>query len=205
MATVVEPVEAAPWVVLMPSSVVQMNDDQFFKFCQFNRDLRIERTARGDILVMAPAGSESSRQNADLTMQLRVWAKQEGSGIVYDSSAGFKLPNGATRSPDASWILKSRLKRFSQQARQKFLPLCPDFVVELKSPTDRLSDLQAKMREYVNNGARLGWLINPETMQVLVYRPGSPVEVLDKPEGVAGGPEFPGFVLDLSEIWNPEL
>lgn len=204
MATAFETVETAPLVVFMPSAIVEMDDEQFFEFCQINRDLRIERTAEGNILVMAPAGSEASRQNAELVIQLGVWAKREGRG-VYDSSAGFRLPNGATRSPDASWILKARLKRFSRKVRQKFLPLCPDFVIELKSSTDRLSDLKAKLQEYVDNGARLGWLINPERRQVFVYRPRSPVEILDKPHSIAGDPELPGFVLDLREIWSPAL
>jgi Uma2 family endonuclease len=204
MATVLEPVETSPWVVKMPSSVVKMNDDQFFDFCQANGELRIERTADGDILIMSPAGWSSGRRNAIITARLVNWAERDGTGAVFDSSTCFRLPNGATRSPDAAWVLKSRLKRLSKAEQDKFLPLCPDFAIELKSPTDRLADLRNKMQEYVDNGARLGWLLNPEALQVLVYRPGTAVEVLDHPEAVSAGPELAGSVLQLKGIWEPE-
>ena len=204
MATLLESVETPALVVKMPSSVVEMNDDQFFDFCQVNRELRIERTADGDILIMSPTGSRSGSRNAKITMRLGIWAERNGTGVVFDCNTGFRLPNGATRSPDAGWILKSRLERFSIAEREKFLPLCPDFVIELKSPTDRLEELKNKLREYLDNGARLGWLLNPEARQVLVYRPARAVEVLDHLEAVSGDPELPGFVLDLKEIWDPE-
>jgi Uma2 family endonuclease len=132
------------------------------------------------------------------------WAERDGTGVVVDSSTGFRLPNGATRSPDAAWVLKSRLERFSIAEQEKFLPICPDFVIELKSPTDRLADLKNKLEEYVANGARLGWLLNPEVRQVLVYRPGRSLEVVDRAETFSADPELPGFVLDLSPIWDPE-
>jgi Uma2 family endonuclease len=204
MATVLESVETSPWVVKMPSSVAEMDDDQFFDFCQANPELRIERTAEGDILIMCPAGWMSGRRNAIITIRLGNWAEQNRTGVVVDSSTGFRLPNAAMRSPDAAWVLKSRLKRFSIAEQEKFLPLCPDFVIELKSPTERLADLKNKMQEYVENGARLGWLLNPEVPQVLVYRPTRAVEVLDHPETVSGDPELPGFVLNLKGIWEPE-
>ena len=137
-------------------------------------------------------------------MRLGIWADHDGTGVVVDSSTGFRLPNGATRSPDAAWVLKSRLERFSIAEQEKFLPLCPDFVIELKFPTDRVADLKIKLQEYVDNGARLGWLLNPEVRQMLVYRPGRAVEVLDHPEAVSADPELPGFVLDLRPIWDPE-
>jgi Uma2 family endonuclease len=181
-----------------------MNDDQFFDFCQANRELRIERTADGDILIMSPTGARSGRRNATITMRLGIWAERNGAGVVFDCNTGFRLPNGATRSPDAAWILKSRLERFSIAEQEKFLPLCPDFVIELKSPTDRLVDLKNKLQEYVKNGARLGWLLNPEVSQVLIYRPARAVDVLDHPEAVSADPELPGFVLDLKGIWDPE-
>jgi Uma2 family endonuclease len=204
MATLLESLETPALVVKMPSSVVEMNDDQFFDFCQANRELRIERTADGDILIMSPTGSRSGSRNAKITMRLGNWAERTGTGIVFDSSSGFRLPNGATRSPDAAWVLKSRLQPFSIAEREKFLPICPDFVIELKSPTDRLEELKNKLREYLDNGARLGWLLNPELRQVLVYRPAGAVELLDHPEAVSGDPELPGFVLELKEIWDPE-
>ena len=204
MVAVLESVESPPVVVKIPASVLTMNDDQFFEFCQVNRDLRIERSAEGDILIMSPAGWMSGRRNAIITARLINWAERDGAGVVVDSSTGFRLPNSATRSPDAAWVLKSRLKRFSIADQEKFLALCPDFVIELKSPTDRLADLKNKLEEYVANGARLGWLLNPEARQVLVYRPGRAVEVLDYAETVSADPELPGFVLDLKPIWDPE-
>ncbi|MBI3798530.1 MAG: Uma2 family endonuclease [Deltaproteobacteria bacterium] len=181
--------------------VVELTDDQFFEFCQINRDLRIERTARGELLIMPPTGWETSGDNAEITMQLRVWAKRDGTGTSTDSSGGFKLPNGATRSPDAAWITHSRLAALTAEQRKKFLPLCPDFALELRSPTDSLTALQAKMQEYLDNGARLGWLIDPEQRRVYVYRPQTPIEILENPETVSGDPVLPGFILDLREIW----
>jgi Uma2 family endonuclease len=204
VAAVLESVEIPPLVIKLPASILAMNDDQFFDFCQVNRELRIERSAEGDILIMSPAGWRSGRRNAIVTMRLGVWAERDGTGVVVDSSTGFRLPNGATRSLDAAWILKSKLERFSIAEQEKFLPLCPDFVIELKSPTDRLADLKNKLQEYVANGARLGWLLNPEVRLVLVFRPGRAVEILDHPEAVSADPELPGFVLDLKKIWDPE-
>ncbi|HMD98053.1 MAG TPA: Uma2 family endonuclease [Terriglobia bacterium] len=204
LAETVGTVETTPLVVKLPSSIVEMTDDQFFDFCQVNRDLRIERTAEGEIVIMLPAGFGSGCRNAIITEQLRAWAKRNGTGVAVDSSAGFKLPSGATRSPDAAWILKSRLKPLSIEEREKFLPLCPDFVVELRSPTDRLADLKRKLEEYIDNGARLGWLIDPPGRQVFIYRPARTVEVLDHPETVSGDPELAGFVLDLKGVLEPE-
>jgi len=204
MATVLDDVETLQLVVKMPPSVLEMNDDQFFDFCQVNELMRIERTAEGDILIMAPAGSESSQRELGFGVQLFNWAKVDGRGVAFGATAGFTLPNGAVRSPDAAWILKSKLKPFSRAERRKFLHLCPDFVIEIKSPTDRLSQLKNKMVEYIENGAQLGWLLDPDTRRVFVYRPGLAVEVLNHPEAVSGDPELPRFVLDLKEIWEPE-
>ncbi len=207
MATVFETVgtvETTPLVVKLPSSIVEMTDDQFFDFCQVNRDLRIERTAEGEIVIMLPAGFESGRRNAIITEQLRAWAKRNGTGVAVDSSAGFRLPNGATRGPDGAWILKSRLEPISLEEREKFLPLCPDFVIELRSPTDSLTDLKRKLVEYIDNGARLGWLLDPPGRQVFVYRPAAAVEALDHPATVSGDPELAGFVLDLKGVLEPE-
>lgn len=178
-----------------------MTEDEFFRFCQLNRDLRIERSAQGELIVMPPTVSETGNQNAEITMQLCQWAKKDGTGMTFDSSAGFTLPNGAVRSPDASWILKERFESLTKEERQKFAPICPDFVVELRSKTDNLNDVKAKMREYMENGARLGFLLDPKTKRVHVYRPGRRAEVLRDPETVSGEPLLPGFALDLREVW----
>lgn len=182
--------------------VVRLTDDQFFEFCQLNRDLRIERTAGGGITIMPPTGGDTSNRNAEITMQLRLWAKRDGTGVTFDSSGGFVLPNNAVLSPDASWVSRDRLAALTARQRTKFLPLCPDFVIELRSPTDSLSALRNKMREFIENGARLGWLIDPREQQVHVYRPESPVvELLHRPESVSAEPLLPGFSLEMAEIW----
>jgi len=188
-------------IVMHLRPVVEMTDDQFFEFCQINRDLRIECTAQGELLIMPPAGWETSERNSEIGMQLRLWAKRDGTGAVTDSSGGFKLPNGATRSPDAAWITRSRLTALTAEQRKKFLPLCPDFALELRSPTDSLMALQAKMQEYLDNGAQLGWLIDPIQRRVYVYRPQKPVEILENPDTISGDPVLPGFTLDLCPIW----
>lgn len=188
-------------VIIHLRPVVELTDDQFFEFCQLNRELRIERTAHGELSIMPLTGWETSEHNSEIGMQLRLWAKRDGTGVSSDSSGGFKLPNGATRSPDAAWITHARLATLSAEQKKKFLPLCPDFALELRSPTDSLSTLQAKMQEYIDNGARLGWLIDPEQRRVYVYRPEVPVEILENPETVSGDPVLPGFTLDLREIW----
>ncbi len=202
MKAVVEPVEFAPFVLRIRPAL-EMTDDQFFDFCQLNDDLRMERTAEGDILIMAPVGAEGSSGNADITMQLSVWAKKDRRGVAFDSSCGFRLPNNATRSPDAAWVSRPRLAGLSSDEKKKFLLLCPEFVIELRSPPDRLSGQKAKMEEYRENGALLGWLIDPIERQVHVCRQGHPVEQLDKPGSISADPELPGFVLDLAEIWEP--
>jgi Uma2 family endonuclease len=181
--------------------VLELTDDQFFELCQINRDLRIERTARGELVIMPPTGWKTGERNAEITLQLRTWAKQDGTGVVTDSSAGFKLPNGADRSPDAAWIRHERLVTLTPEQKEKFLPLCPDFVIELRSPTDSLTLLQSKMQEYLDNGAQLGWLIDPIQWRVYVYRPQLLVEILENPDTVSGDPVLPGFTLDLREIW----
>ena len=187
--------------VLHFQSVAKMDDERFFGFCQDNRDVRIEQNAKGEIIIMPPTGSETGDRNAEITTQLRNWAKKDKKGKTYDSSTGFKLPNGAKRSPDASWILKERLENFSAKQLQKFLPLCPDFVLELSSPTDSLKDLQEKMDEYIENGARLGWLLDSKNKRILIYRPNEEIELLKNPETISGAPVLEGFELDLREIW----
>ena len=193
------PTESIAVLLRLPPDL-HLTDDQFYEFCRLNRELRIERTAQGGLVIMAPAGGDSSDKNAEITMQLRLWAKRDGTGRTFDSSGGFLLPNGATRSPDASWVRNDRLAALTAEERAKFLPLCPDCVIELRSPTDGLSALQEKMREYMENGAQLGWLIDPLGSQVFVYRPGAPVECLEAPERVSGDPVLPGCRLELAEI-----
>jgi Uma2 family endonuclease len=179
-----------------------MTADQFFDFCQANSELRIERTAEGDMIIMPPAGTESGGRNLDLAVSFGIWARADGTGKGFDSSTGFTLPNGAVRSPDLAWIRLPRWQALSAEERVKFAPICPDFVVELRSPSDRPKDLQEKLEEYIANGAELGWLIDPIEREVHVYRPGQPVECLSDPTEVAGDPVLPGFVLKLAEIWG---
>ena len=150
---------------------------------------------------MPPTGWDTSDRNSELNFQLRFWAKKDKRGKVADSNGGFILPNGAVRSPDASWVLKSRLENFSKEELRKFLPLCPDFVVEITSPSDSLSDAQKKMLEYIENGARLGWLIHTKTKQVFIYRPNEEMKILQNPKIVSGEDVLIGFELDLTEIW----
>ena len=179
----------------------RLSDDEFFECCQLNRDLRMERTAEGRLSIMPPTGFTASDRNAEITHQLRSWAKRDGTGRTADSSGGYRLPNDAVRSPDASWIRKDRLATVSLETLEGFLPLCPDFVLELRSPTDTLATLQAKMVEYMENGAQLGWLIDPSDRTVYIYRPGEPVERLRAPASVSGEDVLPGFELLLGEVW----
>ena len=192
-------------LIVQIQPVLNLTDEQFYEFCQLNAELRIERAARGELLIMPPAGWETSEQNAEISMQLRQWAKRDGTGTTTDSSGGFILPNTTIRSPDAAWIRYDRLASLTAEQRTKFLPLCPDFVIELRSPTDSLTTLQSKMLEYIENGVRLGWLIDPVQGQVYVYSPDSPVMRLDNPDSLSGDPLLPGFRLDLSEIWQSAL
>jgi Uma2 family endonuclease len=201
--TAPEKVITSARLVMSSPAGVHMTDDEFFTFCQRNRDLRIERTASGEIVIMPPAGGETGSRNARLAVLLGVWAMKDGRGVAFDSSTGFDLPNGATRSPDAAWVLRERLVKLTPQQKRKFLPLCPDFVIELQSPSDTLDDLQQKMEEYIDNGAQLGWLLAPDTQTVYVYRTGAAMEQLHAPAQLVGDPLLPGFVLNLAEIWDP--
>ena len=176
-------------------------DDQFYEFCRINRELRIERGTEGEVTVMPPAGWESARRNAEITAQLQAWATRDGKGVAADSSAGYALPNGAVRSPDASWVSNARLATVTEEQRSRFLPLCPDFVIELRSPADRLPALQDKMIEYVANGVALGWLIDPVNREVFVYRPGPDVERLEEPGSLSAHPVLVRFELRMGDIW----
>lgn len=182
---------------------IDLTDEQFFQLCQNNGDLRFERTASGELIIMPPTGGETGNRNFEITVQLGIWNKQYNLGKGFDSSSGFKLPNGANRSPDASWVQQERWEALSQQQKRKFIPLCPDFVVELLSPTDSLKQVQLKMQEYIDNGVRLGWLIDAEARRVEIYRPNRDVEVLENPLALSGEDVLPGFVLELSSILSP--
>jgi Uma2 family endonuclease len=181
-------------------SVIELTDEQFYQLCSSNPDVRFERNATGELIIMPPVGGESSNRNASLTAQIWVWNEQEKLGITFDSSCGFKLPNGAERSPDASWIKLSRWNALTSEQQTRFLPLSPDFVIELLSPSDSLKVTQKKMEEYQSNGVRLGWLINRKLRQVEIYRIGKEVEVLDNPSSLSGEDVLPGFVLNLDAI-----
>jgi Uma2 family endonuclease len=181
--------------------IIKLTDDQFFQLCQENENIRLERTAKGELIIMPPAGGETGNRNAGLTTQIWIWNNQNKLGEVFDSSTGFKLPNGANKSPDAAWIKLERWNALTPEQQKKFPPLCPDFVVELLSPSDSLKETQDKMKEYRDNGALLGLLINRKNRQVEIYRPGAEVEVLDNPNQVSGEPVLPGFVLNLASIW----
>jgi Uma2 family endonuclease len=185
--------------------LLSMTDDQLYELCQLNPELRIERTAQGELLIMPPTGGETSKRNLDLLVAVGTWAKDEGSGIAFDSSGGFILPNSALRSPDVAWIRRSRLETLTTEQKKKFIPLCPDFVIELRSPTDSLSALQAKMQEYLDNGTQLGWLIDPEDKRVYIYHSNGAVECLENPVELSGDPVLPGFVLALREFWVAQL
>jgi Uma2 family endonuclease len=179
-----------------------MTEEEFFAFCQLNRKLRIERTRHGEVVIMPPSGGESGRRELEAGGCLFNWAKADGTGLPFGSSTGFVLPNGAERSPDLAWVRRARWEALTHDQRERFPPLCPDFVGEIRSRTDRLPALQEKMQEYMDNGAELGWLIDPVDRKVYVYRPGTPVVCLDNPETVSGDPVLPGFTLNVRELFS---
>jgi len=191
----------SPMVLHWPASM-RLDNHQFYDFCRANRDLRIERTETGDHEIMAPTGGETGWRNSRLNALLTIWADQDGNGVVFDSSTGFVLSNGAIRSPDASWVRKSRLTSLTKKQKQGFLPLCPDFVIELRSPSDSLPNLQAKMREYIENGASLGWLIDPDERRVYVFMPDKVMSALDNPEYLLGDDLLKGFKLRMEAFWE---
>ncbi len=180
---------------------VELTDELLLRISSLNPDLRLERTSEGDLVIIAPEGGWSGKRSAEILGQLWLWNERTGTGVVFGSSAGFRLPNGAVRAPDVAWVRKDRLEALSPQEREGFLPLCPDLVVEIRSPTDSLPDLQAKMEEYLSCGAQLGWLVDPFDRRVHVYRPGRPSEVLESPDTLPADPVLPGFTLDLRRVW----
>lgn len=179
----------------------KVTHEQFQQIAAVNRDLRLERTATGELIIMAPTGSDTGYRNQDMSGQLWLWNRQTKLGVVFDSSSGFKLPNGADRSPDASWVKLERWQTLTPKEREGFAPLCPDFVVELRSKSDNMEPLREKMREYMENGARLGWLIDRKNQKVEIYRQNQDVEILDNPRTLSGEDVLPGFVLDLTDVW----
>ena len=194
---------ASPFVVdlsaIMPQ--LKMSDAQFYEFCRTNRDLRIERTATGEVIVMPPAFSDTGNRNAKLLYQVMAWAEQDGTGETFDSSAGFTLPDGSTKSPDVSWIRLERWNQLSTEEKASFAPICPDFVIELRSASDSLKRLQEKMTEYIENGVRLGVLIDRKNQTVYLYRPNQSPQILENPEVVNCEPELQGLVLKMARIW----
>ena len=181
--------------------VVRLTHEQFYELCKVNQNLRLERSSTGELILMPPTGWESGRQNSKLNLRVGLWAEQDGTGIVFDSSTGFSLPNEADRSPDVAWVEKSRIEAITPDPA-RFLPLAPDFVIELRSATDKLITLERKMAEYRDCGVRLGWLIDPAEKQVQIYRLGRPTEYLNQPAQLSGEDVLPGFVLTLSEVWG---
>lgn len=173
----------------------------FERICALNRDLRLERSAKGELIVIPPTGSDTGERSGLITYRLMAWTIQAGTGKCFDSSTGFTLPNGAVRSPDASWIRLDRWNALTREQKRKFAPICPDFVVELMSPSDDKKDLQAKMLEYITQGARLGWLIDPEARSVEIHRPERAVEVLINPQSLSGEDVLPGFTLEMKGIF----
>lgn len=196
------PEGTAEMVIRLGPPRQRLTDEEFEQFCAQHRELRIEMTSEGEVIVMLPVTSEGGRRNFNLTGRFAAWVKADGTGIGFDSSAGFTFPNGAKRSPDVSWIRRDRWDALSDQQKDEFAPICPDFVVELRSKSDRLPTLQEKMEEYLVNGAQLGWLIDPLEQKVHIYRPQVTVTILDNPPDISGDPLLTGFVLKLDGILN---
>lgn len=190
-----------PIVLHMGAILSRISGEEFFRFCAANPDLRIERTESGDLIIMPPATGTSGRRNSALHGQLVVWSEADRTGVTFDSSTGFELPNGSTRSPDSAWVRRERWDALSPEQQDSFSPIAPDFAAELRSKSDRVTDLQDKMQEYIRNGVRLAWLIDPYERWVEVYRPGVEPVRLDNPPTLSGDPELPGFLLDLQRIW----
>jgi Uma2 family endonuclease len=180
----------------------KVSDEKFAELCRLNPELQIERTSEEELVIIAPTGGKTGRRNFELIGVFALWTKNDGTGLGFDSSTLFTLPNGARRSPDLSWIRNARWEALTREQQEHFPPLCPDFVIELRSRTDTLKSLQTKMQEYISNGAELGWLIDPLERKVHVYHPGADPEVLEDPQQVSGEPLLKGFVLDVQILWD---
>jgi Uma2 family endonuclease len=190
------------WPFKLNVQRAKLTEEQFILLCQENPELRLELSAERELIIMPPTGSEGGWRSGEVFYSLTAWTKQDGTGLSFDSSTGFTLPNGAIRSPDASWIRRERWTALSKVQREKFAPICPDFVIEVRSQTDKLPDLRNKMQEYIANGARLGWLIDPLEKRAYIYRLDQPVETLENPQTLSGNPELPGFVLRVQDLWE---
>lgn len=180
---------------------VNLTDEQFYQLCVANQYWKLELSAKGELIIMPPTGGSTGNRNSELNLELGLWNRQQKLGIVFDSSTCFQLPNGAKLSPDAAWIPLIKWQTLTPEQQDKFPPLCPDFIVELRSPSDALKDLREKMQDYINNGTRLGWLINRQNRQVEIYRSGKEPEILDNPTTLSGEDVLLNFILDLSVIW----
>jgi Uma2 family endonuclease len=203
-ATLTPPEQSTEARVLHFAPIIKkFTEQEFFDFCMLNfRDSRIELTSAGDLIIMPPTGWKTGVRNFKLITSFGAWVEKDGTGKGSDSSTVFTLPNGAKRSPDMAWVRNERWQALKEEERERFPPLCPDFVVELRSPSDSPRLLQEKMQEYMENGAQLGWLIDPFEKKVYVYRPQTAVEILDDPQTISGDPLLPGFVLDVRTLWE---
>ncbi|MEO6724525.1 MAG: Uma2 family endonuclease [Blastocatellia bacterium] len=195
-------IQLNPFRVRATPILRKLSDEDFYDLCQANPELRIELTKEGDLLLMPPTGGETGGNNFNLSGEFHIWVKFDKRGKGFDSSTGFTLPNGAKRSPDLAWVRRERWEALTPQQRRIFPPLCPDFVVELRSPSDSLDQLKEKMREYMDNGAQLGWLIDTRERKIYIYRQDTPLEVLDNPASVSGEPLLHGFILEMKVIWE---
>jgi Uma2 family endonuclease len=192
---------AAISLSIPPALTLTVTREQFIELAIANRELQLERTAQGELIVNPPTGGETGKRNFNIAWQIGVWNQQTKLGEAFDSSTGFHLPSGADRSPDASWVRQERWDSLTPEQKESFIPLCPDFAIELRSKSDNMEPLRVKMREYMNNGARLGWLIDRKNRKVEIYRQNREVEVLENPATLSGEDVLPGFVLDLTQIW----
>ncbi|MBD2413307.1 hypothetical protein FACHB389_04100 [Nostoc calcicola FACHB-389] len=189
-------------IAIKLNSIIQLTDNQFYQLCRENPEIKFERNAAGELLIMPPTGGETGNSNSEINADFVIWNRQTKLGKVFDSSTCFKLPNGANRSPDVAWIKKERWDALTPEQKEKFPPIAPDFTLELMSPSDTLRETQEKMQEYIDNGVKLGWLINPKMRQVEIYRFGKPVEILTSSQQLSGEDVLPGFILNLSIIWR---
>ena len=202
MSALVDSTTTGPIILHLGPVLDDMSDHEFFEFCQLNQEWRLERTSGGDLIIMPPTGGETGRINFDLNTLFGAWVEADGTGVGFDSSTGFTLPNGAKRSPDLAWVKRPRWESLTSDEQGEFPPLCPDFVVEIRSRWDSLDSLKAKMEEYMDNGAQLGWLIDPIDKAVYIYRPSTKVQYLENPKEISGDPLLPGFTLDLLRLWR---
>lgn len=199
--TIPPPLEKIASLLTPDLTSLRLTAAQFEQVCRDNPDLRLELTSTGGLIIMPPAGSITGKRNSNLNLQLGVWAAKDGSGVAFDSSTGFTLPNKAVRSPDASWVRQERWAALTEDEQERFAPLCPDFAIELRSRWNTLKAQQEKMQEYLENGTQLAWFIDPRNRRIYIYRKGEEVEVLTDAATVSADPILPGFVLRLTELW----